>query len=119
MVDAGAEFERIAMTAGAKGTRELGKALRVATGRDQPRVASVKPEEASAEPSMVELLTEQARHAMRAAVAVGTARSLTEMATAQGDFMSGNLQRMTQLNARYLAFVRDGIGVGSYLTPRR
>ncbi|MGP3698038.1 hemerythrin domain-containing protein [Rhodobacter sp. NSM] len=118
MVDAAANFGRTAMTAGAEGTRDLGKALRAATGLEQPREAGGKAE-TLAGPWMVELLTEQARHAMRTTVAVGSARSLTEVAKAQGDFMSGSLQRMTQLNARYLALVRDGMSIGSSLMPRR
>ncbi|MCE6960840.1 hemerythrin domain-containing protein [Cereibacter sphaeroides] len=117
MVDAGVNVARTVMTASAEGARDLGKALRGTTSQSQE--AQPKAETTLADPSMMELLSEQARHAMQATVAVGSARSLIDVARIQSDFMNGSLERMTQLNARYLAFVRDGIGLRMFPNQRR
>ncbi|AXQ95765.1 hemerythrin domain-containing protein [Cereibacter azotoformans] len=118
LVDAGEKVARMVMTAGAEGTRDLGKALRVASGADQPQEAAAKAESLVPGPSMMDLLGEQARHAMQVTVAVSTARSMNDIARAQGDFLTGSFQRMTQLNARYLSLLRDGMGFGAFLNPR-
>jgi Hemerythrin HHE cation binding domain len=103
---------RMATRAGADGASEMSKAIRVATGSEE---AGRETDTASA---MVDLLNEQAQHAMQATIAVVRARTAAEFAKAQSDFIGGSIQRMGQFNSRYLAFVRGGMFM-SFPTSRR
>ena len=93
--------------AGAKVAQQGTKVARMVTRADADGASET--DTASAGSSMVALLNEQTRHAMQATMAVGRARTLTEVTKAQSDFIGGSFQRMGQFNERYLAFVRGGM----------
>ncbi|MRX52222.1 hypothetical protein GI374_17855 [Paracoccus sp. S-4012] len=76
---------------------------------------------ASVRGSMMELLNEQARHALQlqTAMAAERIRTLAEVAQVQSAFVAGSFQRMGQFNDRYLAFIRSWKGVPSFSSARR
>ncbi len=109
------------VAAGAKVAQQGAKVARIVRIADAGGVSETSSEETKtpvAGWSMVDLLNEQAQHAMQATIAVGRARTAAEFAKAQSDFIGGSFQRMGQFNSRYLAFVRGGMFM-SFPTSRR
>ena len=94
MAQQGAKLARMATRAGADGASET---------------SSEETKTAVAGWSMVDLLNQQAQHAIDATRAVGRARTPADVVKAQSEFISGSFQRMAQFNSRYLAFVRGGM----------
>lgn len=98
--------------------RAMGASTDAAGGRDWALQSTTALEEmqetareaASVGSSMMELLNEQARHAVQATMAVGRARTLAEVVRVQSDFIGGSVQRMEQFNERYLALIRGWRG---------
>ena len=78
---AAAETEREALGRAAEGTAELGRLW-------------------------VDLLGEQTRHNVRVAAALGQAVRWDEVAQAQSEFVRASLERLQELNRRYLEIVR-------------
>jgi hypothetical protein len=56
----------------------------------------------------MDLLAEQTRHNMEAALAIGRAVNWTGVAEAQRDFVTGSLARMSQINQRYREIIQNG-----------
>ncbi|MGQ7794633.1 hemerythrin domain-containing protein [Faunimonas sp. B44] len=112
----GAKVTRMATRAGAEGASEMSKAIRATTGSEETQEAG---RETYAASTMMALLNQQAEHAMQAAIAMGRARTVAEVAKAQGDFIGGSFQRMGQFNSRYVAFVRGEMPFMSFPSSRR
>ena len=112
----GGKVTRMATRAGAEGARDTSKAVRAATGSEETQEAGRETDAAS---TMMALLNEQSQHTMQAAIAVGHARTVAEVAKAQSDFIGGSLQRMGQFNSHYVAFVRGGMPFMSFPSSRR
>lgn len=106
---------RRAAGAGAGTVVEMRKSVRAVAhaGATQAAAAETGPAHAIAS-----LFEEQLRHAMDAAMAIGSARTFADAAKAQGDFIRGSYYRMTQFNERCLVLVGDGIGP-ALLPPSR
>lgn len=89
-------------------------------GADEaPEMRSAETDTASAGRSMVELLNEQAQHAMQATMAVGRARTLADVTKAQSDFIGGSFQRMGQFNDHYRTSLLKGMISVSRLSSDR
>jgi hypothetical protein len=112
----GAKVTRMATRAGAEGASEMSRSVQAATGSGETQETGRETDAAS---TMMALLNEQAQHAMQAAIAVGRARTVAEVAKAQGNFIGGSFQRMGRFNSRYLAFVRGGMPFMSLPSSRR
>ena len=69
--------------------------------------------------SMMAIVGEQTRHAMHAAAAIGRARTLPEVASAQSDFIGGSVERMGALGNCYVALVRAGMSSMTQAASRR
>ncbi len=108
---AGSQTARI-VEAGVEMAQQGAKAARLVTTASAGEASATSSEEtktAVAGWSMVDLLNEQAQHAVDATRAVAGARTPADVVKAQSDFINGSLQRMAQFNSRYIAFVRGGM----------
>jgi hypothetical protein len=93
------DLDQAARAAGAAAVAETDRLARSATDR--------KPEAAAT--TVLEILTDHTRHAIEATAALDRARSLTEIAQVQSDFLGGSLARMGRLNERSLDVLRNGM----------
>lgn len=107
-VQQGAQVARRAMGASTDAVGGRDWALQSTTALEE--IQETAREAASVGSSMMELLNEQARHAVQATMAVGRARTLAEVVRVQSDFIGGSVQRMEQFNERYLALIRGWRG---------
>lgn len=57
---------------------------------------------------VLEILGDQTRHAIEAALALGRARSLTEALQVQSDFIGESFGRLGRMNECYLTLLRPG-----------
>lgn len=92
--------------------RSLDQAARAAGAAavaETDRLAQAASEDASYEMSVLEILGDQTRHSLEAAMALGRARHLAEVAQVQSDFLSDSFGRAGQLGERYLALLRGGM----------
>lgn len=110
-----ADTARRTAAAGAGTVVEMRKSVRAVARAGATQAAAAKTGPA---PSITALFEEQLRHAMDAAMAIGSARTPTDAARAQGDFIRGSYYRMTQFNERCLVLVAGGIAP-ALLPPSR
>ena len=66
----------------------------------------------------VDLLGEQARHNVRVAAALSQAVRWNEVAQVQGEFVRAGLERLQELNRRYLEIVHGMMETGSAAVDR-
>ena len=66
----------------------------------------------------MDLLAEQTRHNMEAALAIGRAVSWTGVAEAQRDFVTGSLARISQINQRYREIIENGLKSPTFTAKR-
>lgn len=116
MAQQGAKAARTVALAGAERAVEMNKAVR-ATGSAATQAAA--DETASATMSMAALFSEQTQHAIQTTIAVSRAKTLADVAQAQGDFIGGSLQRMARLNKQCLAFAGGGMATAWGQSSRR
>ncbi len=110
-----ADTARRAAAAGAGTVVEMRKPVRAVARAGTTQAPAA---ETGTAPSITALFGEQLRHAMDAALAIGSARTLADAAGAQSDFIRGSYYRMTQINERCLVLVGGGIAP-ALLPPSR
>jgi hypothetical protein len=92
-------LDQAARAAGAAAVAETDRLARAASGGSPESEAT----------SIMEILGDQARHSFEAATALARARTLSEVAQVQSDFIGGSFGRMGQLSERYLTLFRGGM----------